>query len=73
MKNRLFQAVVPAAVALGLVTSLTLGPPAAGDSIAELYEAAKANDPILGRFYAGYQSRKTQVVLARSQLLPASN
>ena len=71
MKNRLFQATVPAAVALGLVASLTLGPPAAGDSIAQLYEAAKANDPILGGFYAGYQSRKTQVVLARSQLLPS--
>ena len=70
MKNRLIQAPVQAAIALGMVVSLALGQHGAADSIQELYEASKANDPILGGVYARYQSRKTQVALARSQLLP---
>lgn len=58
-------------VAIGLCAWLAAAPNAAADSIQELYEAAKANDPILGGVYASYQSRKTQVTLARSQLLPS--
>ena len=46
------------------------GHAAFADSIQNLYEAAKANDPVLGGAYASYRSRKLQLPLARSQLLP---
>ena len=70
MKNRLMRAPRQVGAAVALIASLALGPHAAAESIQELYEAAKANDPVLGGFFAGYQSRKAQVALARSQLLP---
>ena len=50
---------------------MLLGLSAGAESIHELYEAAKANDPVLGGAHADYLSRRQQLPIARSQLLPS--
>ena len=61
----------PGVRAVALVAAVLFGCHAAvAESVQDIYEAAKAKDPVLGGVYASYQSRKLQLPLARSQLLP---
>ena len=57
-------------IASALMASMMLTAPAWSDSLLEVYETAKENDPVLGAAASGYQARQEAVPQARSALLP---
>ncbi len=57
-------------VASALLVSMTLAPLSWSESLLEVYETAKENDPVLGAAASGYEARQEAVPQARAFLLP---
>ena len=57
-------------VASALLVSMTLTPLSWSESLLEVYETAKENDPVLGAAASGYEARQEAVPQARAFLLP---
>ncbi len=60
----------PVEAVLLLFALLVLAPPVRSESLLEIYEAAKDNDPVLGAAASGYEARQEAIPQARSALLP---
>lgn len=57
--------------ASSLAAALFAGAPAGAANVQELFDAALANDPVLGAAQANYLARKTRLPQARAQLMPS--
>ena len=57
--------------ATGLAAALFAGAFADAANVQDLFDAARANNPVLGAARANYQARKTRLPQARAQLLPS--